>query len=257
MICDNEFFFYAFNQNLRAPPFKIRRDHLYEDAYEKLTNSISLATSNLSVQFINSQGETEPATGTGVTLEFINAFTKQAIQADRKLFVESKHSNKLFPNVKASKYIPNAEEHYFLFGRVIGTCILSRMQIFAPLAKFVIKEILYSKDAAGSSSSKSHQNLISVSDLAEYDKDLFDSLMKLRDADPQDVKNYGLNFTYSLNNKTTINLIKNGHKIPVTKENRLLYIEKVAKLKLTYGMTQQLNALRTGLGSVIPRVVMC
>lgn len=227
--------------------FKIRRTHLYEDALEQMTKSNLV--SNFAVTFVDRFGNVEKAAGSGVDNEFLNLFIYEAFSADKKLFVESVHSNKLFPSMDSAKYVVDSSEKYYLIGKLIGSCILKGMQISVPIAKFVLKEILY----GGSGKTRSSDTTSSyLSDLMELDEDLFAQLMQLRDADPHDVENYELNFTYTASDGKTVNLIEDGNNIKVTKSNRLFYIEKVAKLKLFYGIERQLDSLRNGFMTIVP-----
>jgi len=223
-----------------TPAFTVNRGKVYDDAYTTMLNKTSLRS--LKIQFIDRTGSPEPATGRGVVLEFMNIFMKEAFGPEKNLFKPSPHSNKLFPNEDVFRTVPNALEHYYLIGRLLGICILAGHQICVPISRFVIKEIFY------------QNNLHNVSDLAELDNDLFEQLMNLRDMDPMMVKDLELYFTYSVNEKSKKDedLVEGGKDIRVTKENRLFYIEKVAKLKLNTGINKQLEAMRSGLETILP-----
>lgn len=167
---------------------------------------------------------------------------QEAFSKEKQLFTPSPHSNKLFPNDQVMKYVANSHEHYLVIGKLLGITILYGLQITVPIARYVIKQIFH-KQTTGTQL---------ISDLAELDQQLFENLMSLKNMDPQRVQDLDLNFEYTDSSGRSVELIPDGKNTSVTKENRLLYIEKVAKLKLSTGIEQQLNSIKDGLEAVFP-----
>ena len=230
----------SLNANFQGSKISIRRDHIYQDAFEQVLKSP--LTHFLSIRFIDVHGKMEEGAGRGVNLEFINCFIKEAFSKEKQLFKETQSgTNALYPNPDVFKVVPDALQHYYVIGKLLGSCILSKIQICAPICKFVMKEIFCANYRP------------SISDLAEMDPELFQNLMALKDANPEDVSNYDLDFTYSIGkDDQTVELVENGANIQVTKENRLFYIEKIAQLKLSRGMERQLQAIKEGVQATIP-----
>lgn len=218
----------------------IRRTHLYEDAFEKLsTKNESDLRHKLRIQFINSAGLEEAGIdGGGIFKEFINEVLKTAFDPNRGFFLLTA-DNTLYPNPNVHLIVQNYPEHYYFIGRLVGKAIFENILVDLPIAEFFLAKLL--KDRA------------SAHYLKSLDPVLYRNLLFLRDYSG-DVSDLGLDFTTVYNDlgeTRVVELKPNGANIQVTNENRLEYIQKLADLKLNVQLRNQCVAFRNGLDSVV------
>lgn len=219
----------------------IRRTHLYEDAFEKIsTKTESDLKHRVRIQFINNVGLEEAGIdGGGIFKEFINEVLKTAFDPNRGFFLMTA-DNTLYPNPNVHLIVDNFTDHYYFIGRLVGKAIFENILVDLPLAEFFLAKLLVDRASA-------HY-------LKSLDPVLYRNLLYLRDY-KGDVSDLGLDFT-SVNNDLgetrVIELKPNGRNIPVTNENRLEYIQRLAELKLNTQLRKQCSAFREGLNSVVP-----
>lgn len=219
----------------------IRRNYLYEDAFEKISaKSESDLKHRLRIQFINSAGLEEAGIdGGGIFKEFINEVLKTAFDPNRGFFILTA-DNVLYPNPNVHLIVENFDRHYNFIGRLVGKAIFENILVDLPLAEFFLAKLLVDRASACY--------------LKSMDPVLYRNLLYLRDYNG-DVSDLGLDFTTVSNDlgETRIMELKpNGRNIPVTNENRLEYIQRLADLKLNLQLKKQCASFREGLNSVIP-----
>nr|XP_023025492.1 ubiquitin-protein ligase E3C [Leptinotarsa decemlineata] len=219
----------------------IRRTHIYEDAFEKISNKSELDLKHkVRIQFINSVGLEEAGIdGGGIFKEFINEVLKTAFDPNRGFFLLTA-DNTLYPNPNVHLIVNNFTDHYYFIGRLVGKAIFENILVDLPLAEFFLAKLLVDRAPA-------HY-------LKSLDPVLYRNLLYMRDFNG-DITDLGLDFT-TVNNdlgETRIMELKpNGADIPVTNENRLEYIQRLADLKLNRQLKKQCTAFRNGLNSVVP-----
>ncbi|XP_968359.1 ubiquitin-protein ligase E3C [Tribolium castaneum] len=219
----------------------IRRTHLYEDAFEKLSvKNESDLRHKVRIQFINSVGLEEAGIdGGGIFKEFINEVLKTAFDPNRGFFLLTA-DNTLYPNPNVHLIVENFMEHYYFIGRLVGKAIFENILVDLPLAEFFLAKLLVDRASA-------HY-------LKSLDPVLYRNLLYLRDY-PGDVSDLGLDFTTvnnDLGETRVVELKPHGSNIQVTNENRLEYIQRLADLKLNVQLKKQCMAFREGLDSVVP-----
>lgn len=239
-LSDNEFQ-RLHNEFLSDNVVVIRRSHLYEDAFEKLSKkNDSDFKHKVRIQFINNVGLEEAGIdGGGIFKEFINEVLKTAFDPNRGYFLMTAE-NTLYPNPNVNLIVENFAEHYFFIGRLIGKAIFENILVDLPLAEFFLAKLLIVRAPA-------HY-------LKSLDPILYRNLLYLRDYQG-DVTDLGLDFTTvknDLGETRIIEIKQNGRNIPVTNENRLEYIQRLAELKLNIQLRKQWLAFRDGLDSVVP-----
>ncbi|KAG5896718.1 hypothetical protein JTB14_014594 [Gonioctena quinquepunctata] len=219
----------------------IRRTHIYEDAFEKISNKSELDLKHkVRIQFINSVGLEEAGIdGGGIFKEFINEVLKTAFDPNRGFFLMTA-DNTLYPNPNVHLIVDNFTDHYYFIGRLVGKAIFENILVDLPLAEFFLAKLLVDRAPA-------HY-------LRSLDPVLYRNLLYLRDYNG-DISDLGLDFT-TVNNdlgETRIMELKpNGANIPVTNENRLEYIQRLADLKLNRQLKKQCASFQNGLNSVVP-----
>ncbi|KRT78249.1 hypothetical protein AMK59_6682 [Oryctes borbonicus] len=219
----------------------VRRTHLYEDAFEKLSHrNESDMRRRLRIQFINNVGLEEAGIdGGGLFKEFINEVLKTAFDPNRGFFLLTA-DNCLYPNPNVQLIMDNFSDHYYFIGRLLGKALFESILVDLPLAEFFLAKLLIDRASA-------HY-------LKSLDPVLYRNLLYLRDYNG-DVQDLGLDFTLVINDlgeTRVVELKPNGSNIPVTNDNRLEYIHRLADLKLNAQIKRQCAAFREGLNSVVP-----
>jgi ubiquitin-protein ligase E3 C len=264
---------------LRKRSAKVRREHVLEDAFDQFYSLGESLKEPIQITFVD-QFDTPEAgiDGGGVTKEFLTSVTNEAFkEGGLKLFVEN-DQHLLYPNpsildqrkalLAQSGMIEGSAEwdtqirsllqRYEFMGRIVGKCLYEGILIdvhFAPF--FLVKWALTGGNGSATNESGYRAN---INDLRDLDEELYEGLLKLKNY-PGNVEDFGLDFTItdSISDPTdsgshetiTKELRANGASIPVTNENRLVYISYVARHRLQLQPRLQTNAFLRGLGCMI------
>lgn len=219
----------------------IRRTHIYEDAFDKISQKSELDLKHtLRIQFINNVGLEEAGIdGGGIFKEFLNEVLKTAFDPNRGYFLLTA-DNTLYPNPNVHLIVENFTDHYYFIGRLVGKAIFENILVDLPLAEFFLAKLLVDRAPA-------HY-------LKSLDPVLYRNLIYLREYNG-DISDLGLDFTTvnnDLGETRIMDLKPNGANIPVTNENRLEYIQRLADVKLNSQLKRQCTAFRDGINSVVP-----
>ena len=247
---------------------KIRRGHLFDDAYDQFYQLGEGLKDSISIIFIDKFGNTEAGIdGGGVTKEFLTSITTEAFSMshENRLFV-SNAQNLLYPNASAvdeqrqmlaagddrhQAAVEDILRRFEFLGRIVGKCMYDGVLIDVAFAGFFL--LKWASSGQGENSYRAN-----VNDLKELDEELYNGLMRLKDY-PGDIAELEQDFTIvdpisipgeSLRTLTR-KLIPNGDKVIVNNENRPLYISYVARHRLVVQPYQQTKAFLRGLGSII------
>lgn len=285
---------------------KIRRDQIFEDAYEQFYGLGEGLKEPIQITFVDKFDTVEAGIdGGGVTKEFLTSVTNEAFHSSNgsDLFVTN-DQNLLYPNPAAmdekkellrlsgirefsSEWKENLAEllrHYEFLGRIVGKCLYEGILVDIAFAGFFLLKWA-STNGAGSSSQDSGY-LANINDLRDLDESLYQGLLQLKNY-PGDVSDFSLDFTINdtvsmpgdptrtitrnllsesskllsqgsklLTNGYELlpngsNLLPNGSNIPVTNENRVLYVSGVARHRLHSQPYQQTQAFLRGLWEII------
>ncbi|CAH0592635.1 unnamed protein product [Chrysodeixis includens] len=220
----------------------VRRTHLYEDAFDKLSpdNEPDLKL-KLRVQLVNQAGAEEAGVdGGGLFREFISELIKSAFDPNRGLF-RLTIDNMLYPNPAVHLLYDDFHMHYYFVGRMLGKALYESLLVELPLAEFFLGKLCGGGEA-------------DVHALASLDPALHRGLLLLRAHPRRQVTDLGLDFTLltdELGEQRIEELKPGGANIPVTAENRIEYIHLVADYKLNKQIRSQCNAFKRGLTSVV------
>lgn len=249
---------------------KVRRGKVFEDAFDQFYELRDGLKEPIQITFVDQFDIPEAGIdGGGVTKEFLTSVTKEAFTDDLSLFVANS-KNALYPNpmaldqrqekLRESGLTPDTEEwretmtnllaQYEFLGRIIGKCLYEGILIDVVFAAFFLL-----KWAAAAADSGYRAN---INDLREFDEELYNGMMRLKNY-PGDVADLSLDFTIedqvSLPHEPTRiitrNLVPNGDRTNVTNENKLLYINYVARHRLVAQPFLVTRAFLTGLGTII------
>eukprot|EP00299_Pterocystis_sp_00344_P020075 c9890_g1_i2.p1 GENE.c9890_g1_i2~~c9890_g1_i2.p1 ORF type:complete len:581 (+),score=116.48 c9890_g1_i2:937-2679(+) len=218
----------------------VRRDHLYDDAYDKLAAAPSeTIKEQLSVRFLTTEGVDESGIGPGVVREFLQDVIREAFDPQKGLFVTT-DQHVLYPNPN-SLYLPHSLSHFEFIGRLIGKVLLEKQLVDIPLSRFFLNHVLCKPN--------------SLSDLLSRDAEMHKNLMYILNCDPAEVESLYLFFSVSRDRfgvSQSIDLKPNGASIQVTAENRVEYVYQMAHYLLNVELRAQQLAFIKGLSDLVP-----
>ncbi|KAI4152516.1 MAG: hypothetical protein LQ340_002866 [Diploschistes diacapsis] len=263
---------------LKKQSARVRRDRVFHDAFEQFYDLGEGLKEPIQITFVD-QFDTPEAgiDGGGVTKEFLTSITSEAFMPDGgpELFVEN-DQHLLYPNpeiIDKQKYFlreagisersadwnePIREQlrEYEFLGRVVGKCLYEGILIDIRFAPFFL--VKWALTGGSGSATKESGYRANINDLRDLDEALYEGLLKLKNY-AGNVEDFGLDFTIndtisfkgSPPQTITRELCPNGANMPVTNENRLVYISYVAKHRLTVRPHSQTSAFLKGLGTMI------
>ena len=261
----------------------VRRESVFDDAYKQFFGLSDGLKEPIQIKFVDKFGtEEEGIDGGGVTKEFLTSVTNEAFSATDSLdlFVEN-DQHLLYPNPSAvearrdllksaglkegdpewTEAIRDLLRRYEFLGRIIGKCMYESILVdvhFAPF--FLLKWALTggSNSAARESSYRANLN-----DLRDLDEGLYQGLLQLKNY-TGNVEDFSLTFEIDdvisqrsanpsapATRTITRELRPGGSSIPVTNENRLVYIYYVARHRLQVQPQLQTFAFLRGLGTIV------
>lgn len=201
----------------------IRRNYIYEDSFEKLSeDKIPNLKKMIRIQLVSALGLEETGIdGGGVFREFLSETLKTAFDPNRGFFKVT-NDGLLYPNPSIRLLVENSEKHYFFIGRLLGKAIYENMLAELPLAPFFLAKLL------------TNNSDVEMNHLASLDPVLYKNLISLKNY-KGDVSDLGLDFsviTCELGTNIMEELKTNGSNIPVTNNNRIEYIHLMSDYKL-------------------------
>lgn len=254
---------------------QIRRGHLFEDAYEQFYKIGDSFKDPIQITFYDQFGAPEAGIdGGGVTKEFLMGVTSEAFsgQGEGLSMFATSSSGLLYPNPIAndslreemrSRGLTERDEEwrtsmfeqlrkYEFLGRIVGKCLYEGILVDLAFARF----FLLKWTASGANDESSYKG--SINDLVDMDEELYNGMLRLKNY-TGDVSDLSLDFTVtdqvSLPGQPvktiTRKLIANGDQLPVTNDNKLLYISYMARHRLVVQPSAQTAAFLRGLRAII------
>jgi len=277
---------------------RIRRDHIFEDAYKEFYELGEALKEPIQITFVDKFDTAEAGIdGGGVTKEFLTSVTNEAFHSSsgsNEAFHSSSGSNEafhppnglnlfvandqnlLYPNPAAmdqkkellrssgkressSEWKESLAEllrHYEFLGRIVGKCLYEGILIDIAFARFFL--LKWASTNSGGPSSQDSGYLPNINDLRDVDESLYQGLLQLKNY-PGDVSDFSFDFTINdtismpgePTRTITRTLLPNGSNIPVTNENRVLYVSGVARHRLHRQPYHQTQAFLRGLWEII------
>ncbi|KAL1881708.1 ubiquitin-protein ligase (E3) [Paecilomyces lecythidis] len=264
----------------------IRRESVFEDAFDQFYELGEGLKEPIQISFIDKFGAVEAGIdGGGVTKEFLTSVTTEAFKPSNglDLFVENDH-HLLYPNpaaveqrkelLRQTGFIEGSAEwndqvrdllrRYEFLGRIIGKCLYEGILVDVNFAGFFL--LKWSLTGGTSSAQRESAYRANLNDLRDLDEGLYQGLLQLKNY-TGDVEDFALNFTVTdtiplpgpanpdgtpaATRTLTRELKPNGSNIPVTNQNRLVYISYIARHRLQVQPFLQTNAFLQGLGQII------
>ncbi|KAF9923050.1 Ubiquitin-protein ligase E3B, partial [Linnemannia zychae] len=223
---------------------KVRRGYVLEDGYQSLGQLSANGWKNtIRVKFTNEVGVVEAGIDQGGPFkEFMESFLEAGFSPGLNLFTTTTESmNMMYPSPTSQYTHPhNGLELYRLFGKMLGKAMYEGLLIEVKFANFFLSKIL--------------GRTVFLDEMRSYDEPVFKNLMFLKKYEG-DVEDLGL--TFSLDEDVfgihrTIELVKGGKDIEVTKDNRINYIFQVSDYRLNKQIHDQSRAFIEGFRSIIP-----
>lgn len=236
---------YHFGLPGHAISVKIRRNYIYEDAFEELSPEQEVDMKMpLKVALINLVGAEEAGVdGGGLTKEFLSELLKTGFDPMRGFFKYTK-DNFLYPNPSAKLlFAHNTNIHYEFLGRMLGKAIFEKIMVELPLAGFFLAKLLADK----------HTSDVDLHNLESLDPVLYKNLIYLKNYQ-NNAADLNLDFTISNNDlgeHEIIQLKPNGSQLPVTNDNKIEYVHLVADYRLNKQIRSQCSAFKRGLAQLI------
>jgi len=231
-----------------AAYLRIHRSRLVSDGFEQLNNiSSNLLKGVIRVKFINDLGLDEAGIDQdGVFKEFLEEIIRKVFNPDSNLFkVTNCESPMLYPSPHSSLQ----EDHlsmFFFVGRMLGKALYEGIVLDTPFANFFLRHLL----------GHHHTALYSpIDELPSLDTEFYKNLTWVKRYEG-DVSDLGLTFTYEedvLGRIESHQLLPNGSAIPVTNENRIMYIHTMAHYRLHTQIRDQTRSFVQGFRSIICR----
>ena len=238
----------------------IHRDSIYSDSLEMLNSLGKKLRKKIQVTFVNQHGATEAGIdGGGVFKEFLSDLIKDAFipQATRNETTdaedgegepESDATHPDFFSVTPLQTLQvnidsdgdySALSHYEFLGRVLGKAIYESILVEPQLALPFLNKLLGKHN--------------SLDDLKNIDTQFYKHLKSLRYMSTEDIKSLGLTFeTTTGQGNETVELIRGGNNILVTKENVIQYIHLVSHQRMNIAGSRQTHAFLQGFRDIIP-----
>ena len=221
---------------------KIPRSAIFNSAFMYYMQNMLHPYRRWIITFIDKLGHTEEGIDAGgLYKEFINKLAEEAFSNKLGYFEESE-TGLLLPTRDAIHVDKNYnyDKTYEFLGFIVAKAIIDDIKIAPNFSPIFLNNCLEIEN--------------SFTDLKLYDPDLYKSLVTLQIYEG-DVKNdFGLYFSLTIEKdgkNVNFDLVQNGNNIPVTNENRLIYIKKVTDYYLTFQFKNAVSNFKNGMLKVI------
>ena len=258
----------------------VRREQIFDDAYRQFYDLGEGLKEPIQIRFVDKFDTIEEGIdGGGVTKEFLTSITNEAFGAENgleSLFIEN-DQHFLYPNPAAveerketlrqaglregspdwNENVRDLLRRYEFLGRVIGKCLYEGILVDIHFAPFFL--LKWALTGGSTSATKETGYRANLNDIRDLDEGLYQGLLQLKNYPGNVETDFALNFAVSdtlrlsptKTNTVTRELRPNGEYIPVTNENRPLYIASMARYRLQTQPHPQTSAFLRGLGTVI------
>ncbi|EOD51187.1 IQ motif EF-hand binding site [Neofusicoccum parvum] len=261
---------------------KVRRKHEFDDAFEQFFKLGEALKEPIQITFVDQFDTVEAGIdGGGVTKEFLTSVSSQAFAPSENgidLFVENE-AHLLYPNPSAVEHqkeilreagvrensklwkdtVQELLERYEFLGRIVGKCLYEGILVDINFAPFFL--LKWALTGGTNSAAKESGYRANLNDLRDLDEDLYQGLLTLKNYPGNVEEDFSLNFTITDVIRTdtstgqqitrTKDLVSDGSNMPVTNENRLVYISYVARHRLQVQPAPQTAAFLRGLSTMI------
>lgn len=231
---------------------KIRRSALYQDSMQQLNSLGGKLKNRVQVTFINQHGAEEAGIdGGGVFKEFLDDLIKDGF-GSKNGNADDDGSPQLFTITPMQTLTVNLDltedkamlVHYEFLGRVLGKAVYESILVEPQFCLPFLNQILGKTNT--------------LEDLKNYDEEYYANLSKLRQFNETEIDGLGLTFELTVGGNAvsstprTVDLLRNGKSLPLTKRNVFQYTHLVANQLLNVQGAQQTRAFLRGFRDLIP-----
>ena len=212
----------------------INRNHILDDTFAAIGMlQAQKLRGEIKIKFVGEKG----IDAGGLLKEWFTGVIEELFNPDRLLFIPVENKLSYQPNFESS-YNNQHLKYFLMTGRIVARAILEGISVPAYFTQGILKCILKHK--------------LTLKDLEVVDKELYRSLLSIRENDVDDI---GLAFERTvegLGQKYTKPLKEGGCDILVTNENKEEYIQLMINDVLYNQTKQQIDAIVTGFHEIIP-----
>uniref|UniRef100_F1KRU4 HECT-type E3 ubiquitin transferase n=1 Tax=Ascaris suum TaxID=6253 RepID=F1KRU4_ASCSU len=214
----------------------VRRTHVFEDSYRQIMQlSVAQLRAKLWIEF---DGETGLDYG-GVAREWFYLLSHHVFNPYYGLFEYSATDNyTLQINPHSETCNPEHISYFHFIGRVIGIAIFHGKLLDAFFIRPFYKMMLGKP--------------ITLNDMESVDNEYFNSLIYIKDNDPEDLDLYFAVDEQFYGQTQTVELREGGANEKVTEANKDEYIELVIKWRFVSRVEAQMKALMKGVHELVP-----
>ncbi|XP_024984988.1 E3 ubiquitin-protein ligase UPL6 isoform X4 [Cynara cardunculus var. scolymus] len=222
--------------------FKIRRDHILEDAFNQLS---TLPEEDLRgvirVTFVNEFGVEEAGIdGGGIFKDFMENITRAAFDMQYGLFKET-IDHLLYPNPGSGMIHEQHLQFFHFLGIILGKAMFEGILVDIPFATFFLSKL------------KQKHNYLN--DLPSLDPELYRHLIFLKryEGDLSELELYFVIVNNEFGEQTAEELIPGGKNIRVVNDNVITFIHLVANHRLNTQIRQQSSHFLRGFQQLIQK----
>ncbi|XP_057959070.1 E3 ubiquitin-protein ligase UPL6 isoform X2 [Malania oleifera] len=222
--------------------FRIRRDHILEDAFSQLS---ALSEDDLRglirVTFVNEFGVEEAGIdGGGIFKDFMENITRAAFNVQYGLFKETA-DHMLYPNPGSGMIHEQHLQFFHFLGTVLGKAMFEGILVDIPFATFFL--------------SKLKQKYNYLNDLPSLDPELYRHLIFLKhfEGDLSELELYFVIVNNEYGEQMEEELLPGGKNTRVTNENVITFIHLMANHRLNFQIRQQSSHFLRGFQQLIQK----
>lgn len=228
------------NSGIGRQSATISRENMLEDACNAFNSIGERFKAKLAVTFVNEFGPEAGIDGGGITKEFLTSVAEEGFSNTRHELFQTNDQHELYPTTAVNS---QKLRYLWFLGKILGKCLYDHVLIDVTFADFFLKKML----------NPSSRFTSSFDDLHSLDAILYSNLVKLLSMNAEQLEELDLLFEINSPNGTgsVVELIPNGSKVKVRKDNVLLYIIKVADFKLNKTLYRQTQNFHGGMSMII------
>ncbi|CAN1806313.1 E3 ubiquitin-protein ligase UPL6 [Linum perenne] len=222
--------------------FRIRRDHILEDAYNQMS---ALSEEDLRglirVTFVNELGVEEAGIdGGGIFKDFMENITRAAFDVQYGLFKETV-DHLLYPNPGSGMIHEQHLQFFHFLGTLLAKAMFEGILVDIPFATFFL--------------SKLKQKFNYLNDLPSLDPELYRHLIFLKHyrGDISGLELYFVIVNNEYGEQTEEELLPGGRNMRVTNENVITFIHLVSNHRLNFQIRQQSSHFLRGFQQLIQK----
>ncbi|XP_068495991.1 E3 ubiquitin-protein ligase UPL6 isoform X3 [Phaseolus vulgaris] len=222
--------------------FKIRRNHILEDAYNQMSQlSEDDLRGLIRVAFVNEFGVEEAGIdGGGIFKDFMENITRAAFDVQYGLFKETA-DHLLYPNPGSGMIHEQHLQFFHFLGTLLAKAMFEGILVDLPFATFFLSKL------------KQKHNYLN--DLPSLDPELYRHLIFLKhyEGDISELELYFVIVNNEYGEQTEEELLPGGKNTRVTNENVITFIHLVANHRLNFQIRQQSSHFLRGFQQLIQK----